>query len=156
MKPSTHAYTMTQAPANDAGVAQTGGEVKRYTPASTFSKGDVCYISAAGTVSKSATTANYAGFQGVVVGGDLTGGALDADNGTSVCTATTGYVLVQISGIAYVRAEGTVTVGTHFAVICTGTTAGRVIAGTTAGQMLGTPLETAATGDYFRILIRHR
>ncbi len=119
MKPTTHAYLMTQAPANDAGVAQTGGQIKRYTPASAFTKGDVCYISAAGTVSKSATSANYAGYQGVVVGGDLTQGALDADNGTTVCTATTGYVLVQIDGIAYVRLEGTVTVGTNFSVIST-------------------------------------
>lgn len=153
--PTTFEYIMCQASANDAGAAQVGGRVQRYTSTAALKKGDVVFCDALAAVNKSAVTANYAGFVGVVVGGNLTNGALDAANGTTVSSAG-GWVIVQIDGEAYMQAEGTITVGTTKSVICTGTTAGLVIAGTTAGQMLGTPLESASSGGYFRCLIRHR
>lgn len=137
-----------------------GGQIKTFLAGASLNIGDVVFYSAANTVSKSATTANYVGFVGVVVGGDSydIDGRISYDTlvlASPVTAATTGQkVQVQIDGIAEVRTDGAVTLGTS--VICTGANAGRVIAGTTAGQMLGTALATVGAAGVLPMLIRHR
>jgi hypothetical protein len=135
-----------------------GGTIINAVANATLLTGDIVYVDGAGTVNKSATSANYAGFVGVVVGGPGTRNSVETDAlRTGLTAGTSGQtVLVQVSGIARVVAEGTVTPGTHFSVISTGTTAGRVIAGTTAGQMVGVPLTAGTSGTEMLILLDHR
>src|SRR5690348_17146555 len=68
--------------------------------------GDVVYFTTAGTVNKSTTSADYAAFAGVVVGGTATNMQFTADDASVVGTtaATVGQqVLVQYGGIATVQ-----------------------------------------------------
>lgn len=124
--------------------------------AASFNFGDVVYVSAADTILKSATVADYVAFAGVVIGGDLT------NDEALVTIPTTGTVqvassgktaLVQISGIAPVILSGSLTLGR---VIPDTGTAGRVANGTTAGQILGTLIRTGTVGNLGRMLINHR
>lgn len=132
-----------------------GGIVEVFTAGAALNTGDIVFFSAADTVNKSTTQANYVGFAGVVVGGALTNNNIT--NTVGVAAAGTGQrVLVQISGIANVVAGGTVTVGTNFSVIPDTSTAGRVIAGTTAGQVVGKTITTGSSGNVMKILISHR
>lgn len=159
MWPTVFSYLECRPDGDDANVCVVGGKVARFTSGAALNVGDVVYLSAANTVNKSTTSANYAGFVGVVVGGYSTGMRIPPETNVASIAATSGSgqdVLVQIDGIAWVVAEGTITAGTNFSVICTATTAGRVIAGTTAGQMLGTALTTGSSGNFFKMLIRHR
>jgi hypothetical protein len=125
-----------------------GGIFQLFTAgASTFNYGDVVYFSAASTVLKSATVANYVDFAGVVVGGDLT------QDQQLLTEPSTGTALVQIYGIAPVILSGSLTLGR---VMADSGTAGRVANGTTAGQILGTLLVTGTVGNLGRMLINHR
>ncbi len=140
----------------DKVVTPVGGIIVAFTAAAALLTGDAVFISAtAGTVNKSATSANYASFAGVVVGGATTNMECNFTT-TGLAAASTGQlVLVQISGIARMRAEGTITIGTHPTVICTGTTAGKVIAGTTSGLRLGKPVSDSASGSDVLVLLDH-
>lgn len=138
--------------------ASVGGTVHTMTAGANLNLGDVVFVSADKTVNKSAVSASYAGFFGVVVGGRATGfRVIILPNTTGLPAALSGQeVLVQASGNARVVAEGVITAGTTLSVISTGTTAGKVIAGTTAGQMLGVPLTSAISGGEFIMKIDHR
>ena len=143
------------APRQDKTIAANGGIVVQMLGAAALNVGDVVFLSAENKVNKSATTANYAGFVGVVRGGDATNDLILDTVGAAACTGDGKSVLVQISGVATVPFTGTITAGTHFSVVVSGSTAGAVTAGTTAGQMLGTALTTGA-GGVVKILINHR
>ena len=136
--------------------AARGGVTIIMTAEAALTTGDVCFASATpNQVNKSATSANYASFVGVVVGGTLTNMRPMYDTGIAAAGAGQ-QVLVQISGVALMKAEGTITIGTHRSVISTASTAGKVIAGTTQGLMLGTPLTDASSGTDVVVLIDHR
>lgn len=155
MKPTSFSWITHNRRREDKSVAGVGGVTEIFTAAASLNTGDCVFLSAANTVNKSTTAANYVGFIGVVVGGQLT-----QDNVTDnvgIPAATTGQrVHVQVTGIANVVAGGTVTAGTNFAVVPDTVTAGRVIAGTTAGQILGTVISTGAAAGTMKILIAHR
>lgn len=148
---------------NDVEYDSLGGAVILTRAGAALNLGDVVYRSSATQVNKSTTQTNYAGFVGVVVGGaslveysvgheyHLSASAIVA------AAAANDWVLVQISGIAYVKSGGAITAGTNFAIMADTGTAGRVIVGTTAGQMLGVPLETAAGANvWIKALLSHR
>lgn len=142
-------------PRQDRIPAGVGGVVEYFTAGGSLNTGDVVFFSAVDTVNKSTTQANYVGFAGVVVGGQLTNDNLTTAVG--IAAATTGQrVLVQVTGIANVVAGGTVTAGTNFSVIPDTGTAGRVIAGTTAGQVVGKTITTGSAAGTMKILISHR
>lgn len=135
-----------------------GGTVVRFKAGAALNVGDVVYISAANTVNKSATTADYAAFAGVVVGGTDTAFdciSNDSDVGIAACSASGEYVLVQVTGLAWVKAAAATAVAKTVGVV---TTAGQVDDSTaTAGAYVGTSV-TAATnpGDAILMLIAHR
>ena len=136
----------------------TGGSVVAFTAAATLLVGDVVFLSAASTVDKSTTAANYLAFMGVVVGGDSTFGQCcgnDSDVGITAALVNK-KVFVQVSGVAWVLAAAAVAVATPLEVA---TTAGQVddVATPTAGEQVGTAI-TAATnaGDKILMLIDHR
>lgn len=136
---------------------EVGGPCQIFTPAAALNYGDVVYFSAANTVTKAATAANYVSFAGVVVGGDLTGNErllTKPTSGTVAVASASGSVLVQIGGVAEVITIGTDAAGSR--VMASGVTAGYVVAGTTAGQMLGTLIDTGVAGNLKRMLIAHR
>lgn len=156
-QPTVFTYIECRPDGDDANANVVGGRVIRTTAAGALNTGDSVLFSAASKVNKSATAADLAGFAGVVVGGKLTKGRVPSD--LSVVSAATDAdgdeVLVQIDGICYAMAGGTVTPGTHFSVIGD-STAGRVIAGTTAGVRVGTPITAGSVGALFKMLIRQR
>lgn len=137
-----------------------GGRCVEIAAGGALKLGEYVVVSAANTVNKSNTAANDVKRVGVVVGGDLTGmRAVSEKSQYGVLTVTSaigGRALVQIDGLVYTIADGTIaavgalTLGT--------TTAGRVKAitvGTTgAGAVLGVNLETAgAAGDLMLTLL---
>jgi hypothetical protein len=135
-----------------------GGRVIRQLAAGTLLIGDVVYVSAADTVAKSTTNANYAGFAGVVVGGDsyATDGSICSDSTIVGATAATvgQAVLVQIDGIAYIKSDGAILAGSL--VIPDASVAGECdVAGANPGYTLGVSLVAAADGIVGRMLIRH-
>jgi hypothetical protein len=133
-----------------------GGIVHVFTASGTLLVGDAVYLSGVGTVAKSTTAANYAGFVGFVVGGDSA--SLGSNPALGATAATDGQkVLVQISGVAraIVGATG-FTAGTDFTAVPSAATAGRIIPGSTAGQRVGVATTTQATaGSEVKILIQH-
>lgn len=141
----------------DIGVPTYGGQIARYTANGVLKIGDVVYVSAANTVSKSNTQANYATFAGVVVGSlvDFDGAVVGDDSNLVGSSLTSGAeVLVQISGIAKVVADAAITVGTRISQGAT--TAGRVDdTAFTAGQMCGIALGAATlAGDILAMQIQ--
>lgn len=154
--PTGFSWVNIRGAADENTVNAVGGIVHLFTASGTLLVGDAVYLSAAGTVAKSATAANYAGFVGFVVGGDANGDAVDSPVGTTAATDTQ-RVMVQISGVAraIVGATG-FTAGTDFTAVPSAATAGRIIPGTTAGQRLGVATTTQATaGGEVKILIQH-
>jgi hypothetical protein len=116
--------------------------------------GDAVYLSAANTVNKSTTAANYLGFIGYVVAGGSNSRRLEDAVGTAAA-ASGEVVLVQISGIARAIAGAAVTAGTNFNVVPSAAVAGRVILGTTADQRIGVPITTVTTAaDEILVLIQ--
>lgn len=131
-----------------------GGNISVFTAAATLLVGDAVYLSAADTVNKSATAANYVGFVGFVVAGDSN--QRNLDDAVAATAATVGQkVLVQTAGIARAIAGATITAGTNFSVVPSAAVAGRVIAGTTADQRLGVAVSTGAAAGEVKILIQH-
>lgn len=134
-----------------------GGQVIKGLASAALNIGDVVFLSAADTFNKSATPANYATLNGVVVGGDLTNGQiLQTDNAIGLAAAGAGQtVIVQVEGIAKVKADVVLnTVGTK--VTAGSTTAGRVgLTGGAAGNYLGYTLDAAAAiGNIIRLWIQ--
>ena len=134
-----------------------GGQVVKFTAGSqTLLIGDCVYLSAANTVDKSSTTANYVSYIGVVVGGTSTYfqcGSNDSDVG--VTAALTGKeVLVQISGVAWVPSAAAFDLGDQLQVA---TTAGAVDdSTTTANCYVGVALSAAGgAAESVRMLIWH-
>lgn len=143
--------------AKEPDVPQLGGITAKFTAAADLKVGDVVFVSAAQTVNKSNTQANYATFAGVVVGGvSLLDGCVVIDDlnciGAIVPSGT--QALVQTSGIARVVADAAITVGTRISQGAT--TAGRVDdTAFTAGQMCGIALDAATNaGDVISMLIQ--
>jgi hypothetical protein len=156
MRPTTFPWLSNNATRQDKAPGAIGGIVELFTAAAALNTGDAVFFSAANTVNKSVTQANYAGFVGIVVGGALTNDNMVDRPGVPAANANQ-RVFVQVFGIANVVAGGAITVGTNFSVIPDTATAGRVIAGTTAGQIVGKPLSSAtAAGQTIKILISHR
>lgn len=156
MKPTAFSWLTHHLPRQDKTAAGVGGTVETFTAGAALNTGDIVFFSAANTVNKSNTQANYVGFAGVVVGGAATNNNITTSVGVAATTASGQSVLVQVSGIATVVAGGTVTVGTNFSVIPDTGTAGRVIAGTTAGQIVGNTITTGTAAGTMKIFISHR
>jgi hypothetical protein len=140
----------------DTEVGGVGGIVIRVLAGATLLLGDVVYYSAADTVNKSATNANYAGFAGVVVGGqtyDPAGTVMDTSTEVGGTAATVGqWVLVQINGIAFIKSDGAILAGSL--VIPDASVAGECdVAGANPGYTLGTALIAAADGAVGRMQI---
>lgn len=133
-----------------------GGQCVVMLAAGTLLVGDVVYYSAANTVAKSSTAADYAGVVGVVVGGVQTNMQIASETPALVGTnaALVGEsVIVQINGIATVIGAAAAVIGTRVQVV---TTAGRVDdAAFVAGQTVGILLETVTNaGDKVAMLIQ--
>ena len=156
MKPTTFPWLSNNISRQDKLPGAVGGIVELFTAAAALNTGDAVFFSAANTVNKSGTQANYAGFVGIVVGGALTKDNIIDRPGVPAAGAGQS-VFVQIFGIANVVSGGAITVGTNFSVIPDTATPGRVIAGTTAGQVVGKPMSSATgAGQTIKILISHR
>lgn len=146
---------------DDTSICPQGGIVVPFTAAAALNTGDVVFLSAAGTVNKSAVAANYTAFMGVVVGGkQLYGEVLDARYNQTAITGVLAAnandeVLVQVSGIAKVVAAAAVAVGGLLQVM---TTSGQVDDPVVvAGQVVGTAIDAAAGAAVtIRMLIDHR
>jgi|SRR6478736_2408542 len=156
-KPTHLPYVGLGVDGDDIGVPTYGGQIARYTASGVLKVGDIVYVSAANTVAKSNTQANYATFAGVVVGSlsDFDGATVNDDSNLLGASLTSGAtVLVQISGIAKVVADAAITVGTRISQGAT--TAGRVDdTAFTAGQMCGIALGAATlAGDILAMLIQ--
>lgn len=159
MRPSNFNYITHRK--RDGDVAPVGGIVLPFLAAATLLVGDVVFLSAANTVNKSATSADYIKFIGVVVGGrQLYGEVIDPDiNQTSVVGQTAALVgeevLVQITGIAYVVCAAAVAIAAPLQVV---TTSGRVDdPAAVAGQIVGTSLELGTgAASVIKMLIRQR
>lgn len=113
---------------------QVGGEVRTYLAADSLRIGDVVYISAANTVAKSATLANYNTLAGVVVGGARQNMNASIDTaGVSVLAATANQrVVVLRRGRTYVTNDANATLSAGALVIPSDATAGRVEVKTSA------------------------
>lgn len=156
MNPATSFTNLiTEKTAGDTG--SLGGRVIRQLAAGTLLIGDVVYVSAADTVAKSTTNANYAGFAGVVVGGASysTDGSVCSDTTLVGTTAATvgQFVIVQIDGIAYIKSDGAILAASL--IIPDASVAGECdVAGANPGYTLGVSLVGAADGTVGRMLIR--
>ena len=84
-QPTAFSYLNIHNPVNDA-IGSVGGLVRRFTASGTLLVGDAVYLSAANTVAKSATAANYVGFVGFVVGGSSLSPTMDVDPTVAVGT----------------------------------------------------------------------
>jgi hypothetical protein len=109
---------------------QAGGQVRYYVAGGTLLVGDVVYFSAANTVNKSATLANYNAIAGVVVGGTSLGSGVAsvaaADVGTTAATVgQTVYVLKQ--GRTWVANDANATLSAGALIQPSVTTAGKVV-----------------------------
>lgn len=145
---------------DDNSPAKQGGVVLPFLAAATLLVGDVVFLSAADTVNKSATAANYTAFIGVVVGGKRTNGevvdrSLNMTSPLGIQAALVGEeVLVQVSGVAYVTSAAAVVVG---AALQVQTTSGQVDdPAVVAGQIVGTALDATGGSAALRMLIDHR
>ena len=149
-------FTSTTNQITDTGIAEVGGNVRKFTAGAALLIGDVVYLSAADTVNKSAVAADYEKFIGVVVGGKTAaanGSVTDVEAEIGLAAAAAGeWVLVQIDGIARVKSDGAILATSR--IIADATIAGEVdIAGAT-GYFLGIALEAIPDGSVGRMLIR--
>lgn len=130
-----------------------GGRCVVMTAAAALLVGDLVFISAANTVNKSNTIANYTAVLGVVVGGTAT--QMEAmlnsgDVGLTAAAAANDLVLVLFDGFAYVTAGAAVAAGAKL--IVDSTTAGRVKTGAittdlvagNSGSLAGVAIGSAA------------
>lgn len=152
--PSNFPFTTNQL--SDTGIAEVGGNVRRLLAAGTLLIGDVVQLSAADTVNKTTTNADYQRFIGVVVGGktyDAGGTVSERAAEVGQTAATVGqWVLVQTDGIARVKSDGAILAGSR--VIPDATVAGECdVAGANPGVTLGIAFEAIPDGSAGRILI---
>ena len=148
---------------DDLSTCRPGGQVILCKAAATLLTGDVVFFSAADTVNKSTTSANYVAFAGVVVGGtripplgEIIDDRLNQANTTGIQAAQANeFVYVQISGIARVVCAAAVAFGAALQVV---TTSGQVDdPAAVAGQIVGTALDVGAgAASVIRMLIDHR
>jgi hypothetical protein len=113
---------------------QPGGDVRIYLAADSLKIGDVVYVSAANTVAKSATLANYNSVAGVIVGGSrqsMNASHVAADVGVLAGTANQ-RVIVLKRGRAWVTNDANATLAAGALVIPSDATAGRIEVKTTA------------------------
>lgn len=153
-KPSNFPFITAQT--TDTKIASVGGRTIRMLAAGTLLIGDVVYISAAETVAKSTTNADYAAFAGVVVGGqtwDNLGTVATASTEVGQTAATVGqWVLVQIDGIVNIKSDGAI-LATSL-VIPDASVAGECdVAGANPGYVLGKSIEAIPDGSAGRILL---
>lgn len=139
-----------------------GGMVVALTAAAALNTGDAVFLSAAHTVNKSTTAADYLALVGVVVGGAQLNDGVTNETGLLAANANE-EVLVLVGGVAKCVADSAITLGTLV-------TAGVVVAGrvddaviTTDlvagdnGKILGLALTTAANaGDAIDVLVAIR
>lgn len=136
-----------------------GGLCRIYTAAAQLLVGDVVYLSAAGTVNKTAVTGTQVATIGVVVGGTATRMECidDAAEVGQVASAAGDQVIVCHDGTAWMIADGAIAAGVS--IRAGTTTAGRTMAtalgtGADQGKVVGKSLEAAAgAGNAFRGLI---
>lgn len=152
--PTNLPYTSNQL--TDTEIASVGGNVRKFTAEATLLIGDVVYISAAKSVNKAAANANYATFAGVVVGGktfsDLGAVATDDAEVGATAAAADEWVLVQITGIAFIKSNGAILAGSR--VIPDTVVAGEcTVAGADPGYTLGTALVAIPDGSVGEMLI---
>ena len=140
-----------------------GGQVVRLIAGAALNVGDAVYLSAAGTVNKSITPANYQTAIGIVIGGKQTYGG-QGSAGIITATGQIGtlaananeYVLVCFSGIFSAVGGAAIAVGAKVSVDTT--TAGRVLggAGAIAGQIIGFAMTACGgAGQQFLLWIDH-
>jgi len=142
---------------SDVDYADIGGTVIEMKAAGTLLCGDVVYISAADTVAKHTTVANYDANTGigVVVGGAATNMQYTRTTVGGVTAALVNQrVLVQINGVAEcVSGAALVTIGST--VRASAVTAGRLGASAATAWYLGTLLSTAVgAAEVVKVLIR--
>lgn len=126
--------------------ASIGGPVIKFKAAAALLLGDAVYLSADGTVNKSGTVGNHSKRIGVVVGGANTGNEVITDSaqyGVATVADADEDVLVQVGGVSYVIAGGTIAAGDRV-VLDTGT-AGRVKAGAAVTATAANPTQAAST-----------
>lgn len=143
---------------NDLEVPSYGGRTVRLLAGGTLLLGDVVHTSAAGTVNKSTTNANYSRFVGVVVGGDR----FDQQGRINYDPTLVGQqaalvgenVIVQIDGIVPIRSDGAI-LATSI-IIPDATVAGECdVAGANPGWTLGLALAAIPDNTVGPMMIRH-
>jgi hypothetical protein len=129
-----------------ASTEMSGGHVIRLLAGATLKIGDAVFISAARTVNKSTTASDHTKRCGIVVGGKATNMEVVTDTALyDVMNAAlvNEEVLVLISGICYVIADGTI--GAGDAIAPSTTLAGRVRPATAVTSTIGTLAATKGT-----------
>lgn len=139
-------------------VLSPGGVTFEYQAAAALNVGDAVFLDSNGEAAKSATTADYQKFIGIVVGGTKTymrAITRKADVGIPAAAADE-KVIVCYFGKCYGIAAAAIALGGLVTVV---TTAGALddAAGATQGQIIGTALEAAAAAaDKVLVLVNHR
>lgn len=160
-RPSTHAFLRCEVEP-EVSRFSLGGRVIRATCAAALNIGDAVYVDSNGKVNKSGTAATVgASFIGIVIGGssfDKEGRVyiepLVYASPVAASGADGDWVLVQIDGVAQVRATAATSPGDR---IIGSATSGSVTPGTTAGAMLGTAVSSSGGGaGVCNIFIDHR
>lgn len=143
------------------GIPQIGaaGDTLAFKAAVALNVGELVYISADDTVSKSAVAATVAAAPiGVVFTGiDLNFGTPQAYTPSGVpsyqAAAAGGQVYVQYDGVALVYCTGAVAAG---GTVIPAGVAGQVVAGSTAGQIVGFAVKALAGAGWVLIKLEHR
>lgn len=121
-------YTSTIAFDSTTG-GQPGGDTRIYLATDSTKVGDAVYISAANTIAKSTTAANYNAVAGIVVGGTRTSmnaSIVAADVGTLAATANQ-RVIVLRHGRTWVANDAGGTLSAGALIVPSVTTAGKVV-----------------------------
>ena len=144
----------------DGPVISQGGIVIKILAEEALNVGDIVFVNTDGKAEKSSTAGDYTSVAGVVVGGEAYSNIMDyvadeLDNpspvGYAASTIEDQYVLVQISGIAWVvAADDGITAGLSLGV---GTVAGRLDPASDE-TTVGVTLSAGDDGDPVKILIQ--
>lgn len=141
---------------------QVGGVVKTYLAGDSERVGNVVYVSAKNTVSRSATIANYNAIAGVIVGGARTSmqAALSLSDTSTLAGIAGQKVLVLERGRAYVLIDDQTGFAPGLQVIASASVSGRIRTRTTAidtfFRVLGKTIDTAVTGKAVLVDVRAR
>lgn len=142
----------------DGDVGQLGGTIKRFLAGTSLVIGDVVYLSTTtDTVTKSTTASAYGTVVGVVVGGQSFSldGAVNIESAVvgNTAAASGEWVLVQLDGITYVKAQAAVSTS-GLKLLASATTAGQVAPISTTGAVVGISVEAIGAAAVGRMLIR--